>query len=51
VQEFVALYRSSKIGTPKLFYATCHPNLYEVQAHETDDKYLLDYFQIILPDQ
>jgi len=51
VRELVTLYRSGKIGGPNLFYTTCHPTLYEVQAHQTDDKYLLDYFQIILPDQ
>ncbi len=49
VQEIVRLYRHGKIGTPQLFFSECHPNLYEVQPHETDDKYLLDYFQIVLP--
>lgn len=51
VRELVRAYRDGRIGQPKLFYATCHPNQYEVQAHGTDDKYLLDYFQIILPSQ
>jgi len=51
VQELVALYRSGKIGNPQLFYTTCHPNLYEVQAHQATDNYLLDYFRIVLPDQ
>jgi hypothetical protein len=49
VQEIVHLYRDGKIGKPKLFYSECHPNLYEVQPNETNDKYLLDYFQIVLP--
>jgi hypothetical protein len=49
VQEIVRLYRDGKIGKPKLFYSECHPNLYEVQPKETNDKYLLDYFQIVLP--
>ena len=49
VQEIVRLFRDGKIGKPKLFFSECHPNLYEVQPHETNDKYLLDYFQIILP--
>ena len=49
VADLVQLYRDGKIGKPKLHYSTCHPNRYEVQAHETDDTYLLDYFQIVLP--
>ena len=51
VRELVAIYRAGKIGAPKLFYTTCHPNRYEVQAHEATDKYLLDYFHIILPNE
>lgn len=51
VSDLVQLYRGGKIGKPKLSYSTCHPNRYEVQAHEADDKYLLDYFQIVLPSQ
>ena len=51
VGELVRLYRAGRIGKPKLFFSACHPNLYEVQAHEADDKYPLDYFQIILPSQ
>lgn len=49
VQEIVRLYRDEKIGKPKLFFSECHPNLYEVKPHETDDQYLLDYFQSVLP--
>jgi hypothetical protein len=49
VHEIVRLFREGKIGTPKLFYSECHPNLFEVQPRETDDQYLLDYFGIILP--
>lgn len=45
VREIVVLYREGKIGKPTLFLSECHPNLYEVQPHETDDRYLLDYFQ------
>jgi Protein of unknown function (DUF2971) len=51
VAELVRLYRAGRIGKPKLYYSACHPHRYEVQAHEADDKYLLDYFQIILPSQ
>jgi hypothetical protein len=51
VTDLVQLYREGKIGKPKLLYSTCHPNRYEVQAHEADDKYLLDYFGTILPSQ
>jgi len=51
VTQLVQLYRDGKIGKPKLFYSTCHPSRYEVQAHVADDKYLLDYFQTILPSQ
>jgi hypothetical protein len=49
VREIIALYRKGEIGRPKLFFSECHPYLYEVQAHETDDQYLLDYFQTVLP--
>ncbi|MGB7769742.1 MAG: DUF2971 domain-containing protein [Verrucomicrobiia bacterium] len=49
VQEIVRLYRDGKIGKPRLFFSECHPNLYEVLPHETNDQYLLDYFQIVLP--
>jgi hypothetical protein len=49
VQGIVQLFRGGRIGTPKLFFSECHPNLYEVQPHETNDQYLLDYFQIVLP--
>jgi hypothetical protein len=51
VTELVRLYRAGSIGKPKLYYSACHPHRYEVQAHEATDKYLLDYFQIILPSQ
>jgi hypothetical protein len=51
VAELVGLYRAGSIGKPKLYYSACHPHRYEVQAHEATDKYLLDYFQIILPSQ
>jgi hypothetical protein len=47
VSEIVRLYREGKIGKPKLFFSECHPHLYEVQPQETDDQYLLDYFNII----
>jgi hypothetical protein len=49
VREIVSMYRDGKIGKPKLFFSECHPNLYEVQPHETSDQYLLDYFQTVLP--
>ena len=51
VGDLVQLYRDGKIGKPKLLYAICHPNRYEVQADEADDKYLLAYFESILPSQ
>jgi hypothetical protein len=51
VGELVRLFRNGKIGKPKLLYSTCHPNRYEVQAHEADDQYLLDYFESVLPNQ
>ena len=51
VRELVKLYRDGRIGTPKLFYTACHPYLYEVQVHETNDEYLLDYFSVVLPNQ
>lgn len=49
VREIVRLYREGRIGRPKLFFSECHPHRYEVQPHETNDQYLLDYFQIVLP--
>lgn len=49
VRDIVGLYREKKLGNPKLFYSGCHPHLYEVQLNETDDQYLLDYFQTVLP--
>jgi hypothetical protein len=49
VQRIVALLRAGKIGKPKLFYTSCHPFLYEVDTHETNVEYLLDYFSIVTP--
>ena len=49
VQNIIQLFRDGRIGKPKLFFSECHPNLYEVQPHETNDQYLLDYFQTVLP--
>ena len=49
VGGIVDLFQAGRIGTPKLFFAGCHPNLYEVQAHQADAKYLLDYFQAVRP--
>lgn len=49
VGEIVGLYRAGAIGKPKLFFSECHPHCYEVQPHETNDRYLTDYFQIVLP--
>jgi hypothetical protein len=49
VQSVVQLFRDGRIGKPRLLFSECHPNLYEVQPHETNDRYLLDYFQIVLP--
>jgi len=49
VREIVRLFRAGEIGKPGLFFAGCHPNLYEVQAHAADDKYLLNYFEVVRP--
>lgn len=49
VQNIVQLFRDGRIGKPRLSFSECHPNLYEVSPHETNDQYLLDYFQIVLP--
>lgn len=49
VREIVRLFRAGQIGKPRLFFAGCHPNLYEVQAHEATDKYLLSYFEVVRP--
>ena len=49
VEQLVNLHRQGLFGDAQLHYTTCHPHLFEVQAHETDAKYLLDYFKIILP--
>lgn len=49
VEGIARLHAQGSLGDAKLHYTTCHPYLFEVQAHETDAKYLLDYFKIILP--
>jgi hypothetical protein len=49
IEELVGLHRGGLLGGAQLHYTTCHPHLFEVQAHETDADYLLDYFRIILP--
>ncbi len=49
VRSVVGLFREGKIGNPRLMYAECHPNLYEVKPQETGAQYLLDYFQTVLP--
>ena len=49
VEGIADLHRTGALGQSQLFYTTCHPNRFEVQAHESDPKYLLDYFRIILP--
>lgn len=49
VEQLVELHTGGHLGSAQLFYTTCHPNLFEVQAHEADASYLLDYFKIILP--
>jgi hypothetical protein len=49
VEQLADLHGRGEFGDAQLFYTTCHPNLFEVQAHETDASYLLDYFRIILP--
>lgn len=51
VREIASLSREGRIGQARLFYTICHPHLFEVQAHETDAKYLLQYFETILPSQ
>jgi hypothetical protein len=49
VERRVNLHGDGLLGDAQLYYTTCHPHLFEVQAHETDADYLLDYFRIILP--
>ena len=49
IEGIAALHGQGALGDAKLHYAACHPNLFEVQGHETDVKYLLDYFKVILP--
>ena len=51
VRELVQLYRNGNLGKPKLFYSTCHPSRFEVQAVEADDNYLLAYFETVIPSQ
>ena len=48
VERLVEIHRDGMLGDARLYYTTCHPHLFEVQAHETDANYLLDYFKIIL---
>jgi len=45
----VALFRENRIGNPKLFFGGCHPNRYEVQKHEAEPQYLIDYFTTVRP--
>jgi hypothetical protein len=49
VEQLIALHKNGNLGEAQLFYTTCHPNLFEVQAQEADPSYLLDYFRTILP--
>jgi hypothetical protein len=49
VEGIVSLFGRGAFGSAQLHYTTCHPHLFEVQAHETDSDYLLDYFKVILP--
>jgi hypothetical protein len=49
VENIVRLVRDGGVGTPKLFFTSCHPNQFEVEAHETDADYLLFHFQDVLP--
>lgn len=49
VERLVDIHRQGLLGDAQLLFTTCHPHLFEVQAHETDANYLLDYFKIILP--
>ena len=49
VEGILALHSQGAFGDAKLHYTACHPHLFEVQAHETNREYLLDYFKVILP--
>jgi hypothetical protein len=51
VEGIATLHEQGALGDAKLHYTTCHPYLFEVQAHEADTKYLRDYFKIILPSE
>ena len=44
VKEVVDLFRKGRIGKPKLLFAACHPNCYEVQAYEGSADYIEAYF-------
>jgi len=46
VKGVIELFRNGKIGKPRLFFATCHPFLYEVQAHEESADYIDRYFAL-----
>jgi hypothetical protein len=49
VREAVELFKTGALGSPTLFYATCHPYQYEVQSTEADADYLLNYYRDIKP--
>lgn len=49
VEQLTDLHGRGEFGDAQLFYTTCHPNLFEVQAQEAQTAYLLNYFKIILP--
>ena len=51
VSHVVQVFDSGTLGAPKLFFAECHPFLFEVQRHEAQPQYLLNYYKIVKPAQ
>jgi hypothetical protein len=47
--QVIQLLKQGRLGSPRLFYATCHPFRYEVQKHEAEPGYLLDWYRTIRP--
>jgi hypothetical protein len=49
VEGIIDLHGKGAYGSAILHYTTCHPNRFEVQAHESEPEYMLAYFRDILP--
>jgi hypothetical protein len=51
IKTIVDCLEKGLLGAAKLYYATPHQQLYEVQANESEPKYMLDYYGIVKGNQ